>query len=140
MIKGNYNVNNANKVTFRYNQLTSSTYREPVDVIVARDDPSAGTQFLTFPNSNYTMGENIKSGVGEWNSVFGTFTNDLIIGDTFNDESRAPVQLFPFVVIGDGAGSAYTRSGRSRSRRTTCSPTSNFSCRTASPSSRRTTP
>ncbi len=65
------------------------------------------SNFLTFANSNYTILENIKSGVGEWNSVLGTFTNDLIVGDTFNDENRGQISLFPFVVIGDGAGGAY---------------------------------
>ena len=27
------------------------------------------TNFLTFENSNYTILENLKSGIGEWNSV-----------------------------------------------------------------------
>ena len=112
MIKGNYNINNNNKVTFRYNQLTSSTDKnQSGSSSLGTSRPTLSTQFMTFANSNYTMGENIKSGVGELNSVFGTFTNDLIIGDTWNDESRAPIQLFPFVVIGDGAGSAYTSFG-----------------------------
>jgi hypothetical protein len=112
MIKGNYNADNNNKVTFRYNQLTSSTDKnQSGSSSLGTSRPTLSTQFLTFANSNYTMGENIKSGVGEWNAVLGTFTNDLIIGDTFNDESRAPVPLFPFVVIGDGAGSASTSFG-----------------------------
>ena len=35
------------------------------------------------------MLENINSGVGEWNSVFGSFTNDLIVGNTVFDEAGA---------------------------------------------------
>ena len=73
MMKGDYNVNNTNKVTFRYNQLDSSS---PVG---QSGSSSLGTsradqhrrKFLTFANSNYAILENLKSGVGEWNSVFG---------------------------------------------------------------------
>ena len=39
-------------------------------------------------------------------------TNNLLIGYTKQDESRGADQtLFPFVVIGDGDGSAYTSFG-----------------------------
>src|SRR5262245_22810468 len=115
MLKGDYNVNNANKVTFRYNQLDSSS-----------DVPQSGsgslgtsrqtntTQFLTFSNSNYQILENLRSGVGEWNSVFGTMTNNLLVGFTHQDESRGDKgqsPAFPFVVIGDGTGGAYTSFG-----------------------------
>src|ERR1043166_4110583 len=57
------------------------------------------------------MLENIDSGVGEWNSVFGTFTNNLIVGDSVFDEPRGSINLFPFVVIGAGDGSALTSFG-----------------------------
>ena len=111
MVKGDYNVNSANKVTFRYNQLDSSSRRQPVGLVVARHEPSdaARRNFLTFANSNYAILENLKSGVGEWNSVFGNMTNNLLVGYTHQDESRGDkgqTPLFPFVVIGDGAGSA----------------------------------
>jgi hypothetical protein len=112
MLKGDYNLNSANKVTFRYNQLDSSS-----------DVPQSGssslgitrqtntTNFLTFANSNYRILENLKSGVGEWNSVFGTMTNNLLVGYTKQDESRDQISLFPFVVIGDGTGGALTSFG-----------------------------
>ena len=107
MIKGNYNVNNANKVTFRYNQLDSSTdVNQNGSGALGTARQTLTTSFLTFANSNYSILENIKSGVGEWTSVFGTVTNDLIVGYTFQDESRKQIGLFPFVVINDGAGSA----------------------------------
>ncbi|HET9832035.1 MAG TPA: hypothetical protein VFP91_10010, partial [Vicinamibacterales bacterium] len=73
------------------------------------------TQFLSFANTNYQIVENLKSGVGEWNSVFGgTMTNNLLVGYTHQDESRGDkgqVPPFPFVVIGDGTGGAYTTFG-----------------------------
>jgi hypothetical protein len=112
LVKGNYNVSNNNKVTFRYNQLSSSTLKNASgSSSLGTSRPTLSTQFLLFQNSNYTMLENIKSGVGEWNSVFGTYTNNLIIGNTINDEPRGPVQLFPFVVIGDGVGTPKTAFG-----------------------------
>ena len=113
MLKGDYNVNSANKVTFRYNQLDS---KSPI----AQNGSSAlgtlgrqtnTTNYLSFQNSNYAILENLKSGIGEWNSVFGTMTNNLLIGYTKQDESRDAIQLFPYVVISDGAGSPYTTFG-----------------------------
>jgi hypothetical protein len=112
LIKGDYNLNNANKIKFRYNQLTSSTDKnQSGSSSLGTSRPVLTTQFLTFANSNYKMIEDIKSGVGEWNSVFKTLTNSLIIGNTVFDEPRGQISLFPFVVIGDGAGSAITSFG-----------------------------
>ena len=115
MLKGDYNVNGANKVTFRYNQLDSSTdVNQSGSSSLGTSRPTLSTQFLTFSNSNYQILENLRSGVGEWNSVFGNMTNNLLVGFTHQDESRGDkgqVPAFPFVVIGDGAGSAYTSFG-----------------------------
>ena len=115
MLKGDYNINNANKVTFKYNQLDSSS------PILQSGSSSLGTtravnstQFLTFQNSDYSILENLKSGIGEWNSVFGNMTNNLLVGYTHQDESRGPqgqTPLFPFVVIGAGDGTALTAFG-----------------------------
>src|SRR5438093_3373383 len=115
MLKGDYNVNGANKVTFRYNQLDSSTdVGQSGSSSLGTSRQTGTTQFLTFANSNYQILENLKSGVGEWNSVFGSMTNNLLIGYTHQDESRGDkgqVPAFPFVVIGDGTGGAYTSFG-----------------------------
>jgi hypothetical protein len=113
MLKGDYNINSANKVTFRYNQLDSSS---PVgqngsSALGTLSRQTGTTNFLGFQASNYAILENLRSGVGEWNSVFGTMTNNLLIGYTKQDESRDQIQLFPFVVIGDGTGSPYTTFG-----------------------------
>lgn len=113
MIKGDYNLNSTNKITFRYNQLDSSTdVNQSGSSSLGTSRPTLSTNFLAFQNSNYKILENLKSGVGEWNSSFATFTNNLIVGYTFQDESRDQLAtLFPFVVIGDGAGSALTAFG-----------------------------
>jgi hypothetical protein len=112
ILKGNYNINSSNKVNFRYNALTSSTLKnQSGSSSLGTSRPTLTTQFLGFENTNYTMLENIKSGIGEWNSLFGTLTNNLIVGYSIFDEPRAQISLFPFVVIGDGAGSAQTAFG-----------------------------
>ena len=56
--------------------------------------------------------ENIKSGVGEWNSILGSNTaNSLIVGYTTNDESRPQSgELFPMVDIRE-SGTTYTTFG-----------------------------
>jgi len=112
MLKGDYNINSANKVTFRYNQLDSSSdIPQNGSAALGTSRQTNTTNFLSYANSNYSILENLKSGVGEWNSVFGTMTNNLLIGYTKQDESRAQINLFPFVVIGAGDGSALTSFG-----------------------------
>jgi hypothetical protein len=111
--KIDYNINNNNKVIFRYTHLDSST-----DVL-ASNSSSLGfgsrrtsTLALNFQNSNYQILENIRSGIGEWNSIIGTsMANSLIAGYTYQDESRASRgTFFPFVDVLE-AGSTYTSFG-----------------------------
>ena len=113
LAKVDYNLNDRNKLSFRYNQLDSIT-----DVLVSNSS-SLGwgtrrtvTTGLNFQNSNYQILENIRSFVGEWNSTFGsTIANTLIAGYTFQDESRATRgTFFPFVDALD-SGSVYTSFG-----------------------------
>jgi hypothetical protein len=116
MVKGDYNVNGSNKITFRYNQLDSSSdiMQSGSSSLGALGRSTNTTQFLGFSNTNYQIVENLKSAVGEWNSVFKGFMNNLLIGYIKQDESRGPkgqTPLFPFIVIGDGAGTAYTTLG-----------------------------
>ncbi|MCX6553221.1 MAG: TonB-dependent receptor, partial [Acidobacteria bacterium] len=114
LVKGDYNLNGSNKVTFRYTQLNSVT---PVNLSssasLGNGRGTFSTNFLNFQNSNYSILENIRSGIGEWNSVIGSqMSNNLIAGYTTNDESRGDIgKLFPFVDILDGAGTAYTSIG-----------------------------
>lgn len=113
LLRSDFNINNNNKVSFRYTQLDSST-----DVIISssssllRGRGSNSTNFLSFQNSNYQILENIKSGIGEWNTIVGsTMSNSLIIGYTKQDESRASRgTFFPLVDIWEG-GQGYTSFG-----------------------------
>ena len=113
LAKADYNLNNSNKLSFRYNHLNSST-----DQLVS-DSSSLGfgnrrtrLDALNFQASNYKILENIRSGIGELNTVLGsTMSNNLIIGYTHQDESRGYVgAFFPFVdILKDGA--TYTSFG-----------------------------
>src|SRR5262249_4167393 len=102
MLKGDYNVNNKNKVTFLYNQLDSRTdaFQAGGTSLGNLSRAANTTQFLSFANTNDEIVENLKSGVGEWNAVFGsTMTNNLLVGYTHQDESRGDkgqVPAFPF--------------------------------------------
>ncbi len=113
LVKTDYNINDRNKFVFRYNHLNSST-----DQLVS-DSSSLGfgnrrarTDALNFSNSNYKILENIRSGIGELNTVLGaTMSNNIIAGYTHQDESRGYVgSFFPFVdILKDGA--TYTSFG-----------------------------
>jgi Carboxypeptidase regulatory-like domain len=113
LVKGDYNLNPSNKVTFRYNQLKSST-----DVNMSSSSSlgfgrqTFSNNFLNFQGSNYTILENIHSGVGEWNSIISShLSNNLTIGYTKQDESRGQIDpLFPIVDILEN-GVTYTSFG-----------------------------
>jgi outer membrane receptor protein involved in Fe transport len=113
LAKLDYNLNDRNKVSFRYLQLDSES---PTLVSnsgsLGRGTRRSNTTGLNFANTNYAILENIKSGVAEWNSILGAnAANSLIIGYTKNDESRPQRgELFPMVDILEG-GSVYTTFG-----------------------------
>ncbi|MCU0626112.1 MAG: carboxypeptidase regulatory-like domain-containing protein [Gemmatimonadaceae bacterium] len=99
------NLGERHKASLRYTQLDSRT-----DVTVSSSNAlgfAAGRggnplDFLSFQNSNYAIGENIRSIVGEWNAqLTDRLSNNLIVGYTTNDESRdfANRTAFPFVDI-----------------------------------------
>ncbi len=107
LLRMDYNLNSNHKVSFRYNLLDSFT-----DNLVSNSS-SLGfgnrrtrSEALNFINSNYQQNENIRSGVGELNSVFGSDkANSLIIGYTTQDEGRGipPGDFFPLVdILKDG--------------------------------------
>ncbi|MBI4519661.1 MAG: TonB-dependent receptor [Gemmatimonadetes bacterium] len=112
LFKLDYNLNERNRLSVRYTHLDSFT-----DVLLSNSTSlGAGsrrtsTSGLNFQNSNYQILENIRSIVGEWNSMLGAnWSNNLIIGYTHHDESRASRgQFFPMVDILDG--SVYTTFG-----------------------------
>ena len=91
LAKFDYNLNNRNKLSFRYNQLDSDT-----DVLLSNSSSlgfgtrRGNTTGLNFQDSNYQILENSKSGVGELNTVIGTtMSNSLIVG--YNDSRREPL-------------------------------------------------
>src|SRR5574339_124599 len=114
LVKSDYNINSNHKFNFRYTQLDSDT-----DVLMSNSSSlgfgnrRTSTQALNFESSNYTILENIKSGIGEWNAVFGTsMANSLIVGYTYQDESRGAIdKLFPMVDILDGNNTTYMSFG-----------------------------
>jgi hypothetical protein len=113
LLRSDLNINSANKVSFRYNQLDSFT-----DVAMSsstsalRGRTNNTTSFLSFQNSNYQVIEDIRSAIGEWNAVIGgTMANSFQSGFTYQDESRASRgSVFPLVDIFE-AGTAYTTFG-----------------------------
>jgi hypothetical protein len=115
LAKLDYNLNARNKLSLRYNHLDSNT-----DVIISTSSSlglgrgSNSTNHLSFQNSNYQILENIRSVVGEWSSTFGqNMSNSLIVGYTYQDESRASRgTFFPLVdILNAPGGSAYTSFG-----------------------------
>ena len=115
-----YNLNDRNKLSLRYNLLNSSS-----DILVSNSSslglgcrrngppPCSTLDALNFANSNYAILENIRSVVGEWNSSLGgNMSNNLIVGYNESDESRKNITppWFPEVEILN-AGTNYTTFG-----------------------------
>ncbi|WP_337864482.1 carboxypeptidase regulatory-like domain-containing protein [Ignavibacterium sp.] len=108
-----YNIDNKNKLSLRYTHLDSFT-----DVLLSNSSSlgfgnrRSNLTGLNFQNSNYKIMENIRSIVGEWNSILAdNMSNNLIVGYTYNDESReSRGKFFPMVDILSG-GSVYTTFG-----------------------------
>jgi len=111
--KIDYAFSDRSKFTIRYTELTSNT-----DVLLSNSSSLGfGTRRtnlngLNFQNSNYQIMENISSLVGEWNTVIGAnMSNNMIVGYTKNDESRASRgSFFPMVDILE-SNSVYTTFG-----------------------------
>ncbi|MBN7809560.1 TonB-dependent receptor [Algoriphagus sp. H41] len=113
LVKLDYNINDKNKLSLRYNQLDSST-----DVLMSNSSSlgfgsrNLRPQALNFQNSNYSILENIRSVVAELNTrIKDNMTNNLIVGYTYQDESRGyKGEFFPMVdILKDGA--TYTSFG-----------------------------
>jgi Carboxypeptidase regulatory-like domain len=109
-----YNLNDHNKFSVRYNLLNSSS-----DILVSNSSSlgfgnrRTSLNSLNFANSNYAILENLRSVVGEWNSSFsGRMSNSLIAGYNSSDESRKnnSPPFFPLVEILQG-GTNYTTFG-----------------------------
>jgi len=114
LVRFDYNLNDKNKISLRYNVLNSSS-----DINVSGSSslgvggraPSLNS--LPFSTSNYAILENIRSTVAEWNATIGAkMSNNLIVGYTSNNESRRNIAgpWFPEVEILN-AGVNYTTFG-----------------------------
>jgi hypothetical protein len=110
LLRTDFNLTNSNKISFRYNQLDSSSRSYPSSSSSAGiGRPTFSVNHLAYFGSTYDLLENIKSGIGEWNAVVGTsMSNSLIVGFTSNDESRGDIgKLFPYVdILQDGVAYA----------------------------------
>jgi len=114
LAKLDYNLNEWNKFSVRYSHLDSFT-----DVLLSNSSSlgfgnrRTNLNGLNFQNSNYQILENIRSVVGEWNSILGdNLSNNLIVGYTKHDESRdvRGGDFFPMVDILE-QNSVYTTFG-----------------------------
>lgn len=104
--KLDYNLNDKNKLSLRYNHLNSSS-----DQFIANSDAlgygyrRGSINSLNYQNSNYSLVENIRSVILEWNSTLSDRSvNNLFIGYRHHNESRKnPAELFPMVdILKDG--------------------------------------
>lgn len=112
--KIDWNVNNRNKFSFRYSQLTSQS-DNPIsnsNSLGTLGNRRDNTNSMSFQNSGYAIKENINSYIGELNSQIGAnMSNQIITGYTKNDESRVSKgTLFPLVDINNN-GSNYLSFG-----------------------------
>ncbi|MBK7105786.1 MAG: TonB-dependent receptor [Ignavibacteriae bacterium] len=106
--KLDYNLDDNNKLSLRYTHLDSET-----DVLMSNSSSlgfgnrRTNSNSMNYANSNYSILENIRSIVGEWNARIGdNMANNLIVGYTYQDESRGykSDKLFPMVdILKDGA-------------------------------------
>jgi hypothetical protein len=111
--KLDYNINDRNKLSFTYRHLNSET-----DVLMSNSSSlgfgsrRTNVNALNFRNSNYSILENIRSVVAEWNSIISrNMSNQVIAGYSYHDESRGfRGERFPMVDILNG-GSTYTSFG-----------------------------
>lgn len=103
--KLDYNISKNHKASLRYNYFNSQT-----DVLASNSSSlgfgnrRSSTQALNYQNTNYIQKEKIHSIIGEFNSVFGKLTNNLIIGYTYQNEDRGSRgEFFPLVEIQEAA-------------------------------------
>jgi len=113
LFRTDYNINSTNRLSLRYSRLDSSTdVLESNSSSLGFGNRRTNKNSLNFQNANYSILENIRSMVGEWNSAIGaSMSNSLIVGYTKQDESRGyKGTLFPLVDILE-QGSTYTSFG-----------------------------
>ncbi len=113
LAKLDFNINNNNKASIRYNLLDAEN-----DILVSNSSSLGfggrrqNGRAMSYQNSNYIQFEKINSVIGELNSIIGTkMANNLIIGFTNQDESRGSRgSFFPLIEIQQG-GQTYISAG-----------------------------
>jgi len=102
LYKIDWNINDRNKLSFRYNKLDS----HGDNLISNSTSLGAGNRrtnanAMSYQNSGYSILENIRSMVGELNSqISDNVANNVVVGYTMNDESRGyKSPLFPTIDI-----------------------------------------
>ena len=104
LLRLDWNINESNKLSFRYNSLFSRRDRPYFDAV------SGDQNTLPFENSAYEQFSNLHSGIIEWNSdISQTFSNNLRIGATaLRDFREVKGRPFPAVQIGSSLANATT--------------------------------
>lgn len=110
--KLDWNVNDNNRVSIRFNRLDSEK-----DQVISNSSSlgfgnRSNSQALSYQNSNYIIFDKITSIIGEWNSIFSNkVSNNLIAGYTFQNEDRGTYgEVFPLIEI-QKEGSDYISTG-----------------------------
>jgi hypothetical protein len=104
LAKFDYNINNSNKLSLRFNYLTSSREVLTSSSGVVSGNRNGNLDALNFRGSNYIINNNIYSVIGELNTLFGSkMSNSFQAGFTANRDFRTAVnsQVFPLVDILD---------------------------------------
>ncbi len=100
LVKLDYNLSDKHKIAVRYSHLNS--FRDvPISQSSSLGFGNRSTaNSLSYQNSNYIQNENIRSIIGEVNSVFGKFSNKFSAGYTYQNEDRGSRgDFFPLIEI-----------------------------------------
>ncbi len=113
LVKLDWNINDNNNLTFRYNYLDASRDLPPHPFVLSFANTGRGpnASSLPFRNSGYTINNELNSFALEVNSRGGTFANRFFASYNRFRDFRAPFsEPFPTIEIGEG-GVTYTTVG-----------------------------
>ncbi|MBF9238100.1 TonB-dependent receptor [Hymenobacter sp. BT683] len=102
LAKLDWNINDKNTFSLRYNYLKSFREQGPHPIAIAPSSRVQGVNTLQYSNSGYTINNNLNSVVGELNSRFGEkFSNKAQLSySAFRDFRELPdAKLFPQIDI-----------------------------------------
>ena len=113
LLKLDWNVNENNNLTFRYNRLDASRGLGPHPFVLSFNSTGRGPNesSLPFQNSGYTINNVLDSYVLEWNARGESFSNRFFVSyNQFRDHRDPNSKAFPTIEIGEG-GVTYTSVG-----------------------------